>query len=427
MREVEWSPLPPRVLSAREMVEACRARDFGAIFQLVRRAGLYPSRIARLCDMTPSRVSEVIAGKRTLTQITVIERVADGLGIPGSMLGLAAREWELSTDPEVRDLEPVVPALAMEVRPRVIAPQSLPAVALGDAADDEALALRRELAGATAADGTVARLFSTQVDTMRQLDRQLGAGTLLPQLEVQIQQMENLLRFGTVPGGREALAGALTEAATLAGWQSLDLGLYRKAWDLHETAKAAARESGSAALLAHATGQQAYVLLDLGESVKAVEQVRFARESAGRALPPLMESWLFAAQAEAHAAAQDEMACRTGLDRAEAVRPADPSDPSLPFLFLAGSHLDRWRGNCLATLGADEALEDLTASLASMDLNGFTRAEAGVRCDLAAVLARHGEREEARRQAVRAQDLASMTSSVRQRRRIAQVLATTAA
>ncbi|MCZ0983828.1 hypothetical protein O1L60_44500 [Streptomyces diastatochromogenes] len=72
-------------------------------------------------------------------------------------------------------------------------------------------------------------------------------------------------------------------------------------------------------------------------------------------------------------------------------------------------------------------MEDLTASLASMDLSGFTRAEAGVRCDLAVVLARRGEQEEARRQALRAQDLAALTSSVRQRRRIAQVLAGTAA
>jgi hypothetical protein len=140
-----------------------------------------------------------------------------------------------------------------------------------------------------------------------------------------------------------------------------------------------------------------------------------------------METWLYAAEAEAHAAAGHDAECRDGMDRAEAVRPSDPADPSLPFLFLAGSHLDRWRGNVLATLGADEALTDLTASLESMDLNGFNRAAAGVRCDLAVVLARRGEREEARRQALQAQDLAQLTSSVRQRRRIAQVLAATAA
>ncbi|MFF2571089.1 XRE family transcriptional regulator [Streptomyces sp. NPDC058084] len=422
MREVEWSPLPSRVLELPEMVDACRDRDFGVIFKLAQRAGLYPSRIARLCDMTPSRVSEVIARKRAVTQIGVIERVADGIGIPGAMLGLAARAWETE-----QDEPPVAVPSAVTGRPAVIGRQSPPpALELSLPFDDEALELKRELARAATADGTVARLYSMQIDTMRQMDRQMGAATVIPQLEVQIAQMENLLRFGTAPGGREPLAAALTEAATLAGWMALDLGLYRKAWQLHETAKAAARESGSPALMAHAVGQQAYVLLDLGESAKAVDQVRYARESAGGGLPPLMETWLLAAEAEAHAVAGHEAECRAGMDRAEAVRPADPADPALPFLFLGGSHLDRWRGNALATLGADEALEDLTASLASMDLTGFTRAEAGVRCDLAVVLARRGEREEAQRQALRAQDLAAMTSSVRQRRRIAQVLAATA-
>ncbi|MEV1042971.1 helix-turn-helix transcriptional regulator [Streptomyces sp. NPDC050204] len=426
MREGEWRPLPTRVLKHPEMVDACRDRDFGRIFKLSEKAGLYPSRIARQCDMTPSRVSEIISGKRALTQLHVIERVADGIGIPGAMLGLAARPWE-SDSVEEPAVKQDVPASAGEARPRVIAPQSLQvAIIPPDPVDDDALDLMRHLASASTADGTVARLYSTQVDTMRQMDRQVGATRVLPQLEMQIQQMEDLLRYGTAPGGRRPLAAALTEAATLAGWMALDLGKYQTSWRLHETAKAAAWESGSAALVAHAMGQQAYVLLDLGEAAKAAEQMRFARENSGRGLPALMESWLFAAEAEAHAVAGHDAECRTGMDRAEEVRPNDPVDPALPFLFLGGSHLDRWRGNVLATLGADEALADLTASLASMDLSGFTRAEAGVRCDLAVVMARRGEREEARRQALRAQDLAQLTSSVRQRRRIAQVLAVTA-
>ncbi|MFF3730972.1 XRE family transcriptional regulator [Streptomyces sp. NPDC002476] len=422
MPEVAGSRLPSHVLGDPRMIEACLARDFGTIFTLVRRAGIYPSRVARLCEMTPSRVSEVIAGKRTLTQIGVIERVADGLGIPGSMLGLAARTWESSNNPVVQDLA----AADMTHRPASLQlPQQM--VIPADDEGDEALGLRRELMAATSADSTVAALYSTQVDTMRQLDRQIGAERLLPQLQEQISQMEKLLRFGTAAGAREALAAALTEAATLAGWQALDLGRYKVAWSLHETAKVAAREAGSPALLAHATAQQAYVLLDLRQPAEAVQLVRFAREQGGSSMPPLVESWLFAAEAETHAAAQDEVACRLGLERAEAVRPTDPSDPTLPFLFLAGAHLDRWRGNCLATLGVDEALEDLTASLSSMELSGFTRAEAGVRCDLAVVLARKGEFAEAQKQAVRAQDLAALASSVRQRRRIAQVLSSTAA
>lgn len=47
--------LPVSLLTDPAMIEACQARDFGRIFQLVKaRAGIYPSTIARRCDLTPS-------------------------------------------------------------------------------------------------------------------------------------------------------------------------------------------------------------------------------------------------------------------------------------------------------------------------------------------------------------------------------------
>jgi len=398
--------IPERLLQAPEMIQACQDHDFAAVFALVKRAGIYPSQIAKLCDLTPSRVGEILHGKRTLTQVTVVERIADGLRIPGRMLRLGSRPWESSSSIE---------AARRNDSPTGVAPDMMRPVL-----DEEALALRRDLDAAKPADASVAKLFAGQVDNIRQLDRRLGAELLLPQLRNQIKQMEGLLSHGLAPGGREPIAAALTEAATLAGWQALDLGLYRDAWQLHETARSAAQRSRSAALLAHAMAQQAYVLLDVGMPEDAVQQVQLARAIAAGRLPPLLDAWLHAAEAEAHAAVGDEVGCRRALDRAERARPSDPSDPTLPFLFLAGTHLDRWRGNCLATLGADEALRDLTLALGAMD--GFNRAEAGVRCDLAVVLSRRGETDEARRQAVRAQELATATHSLRQRRRIERVL-----
>ena len=87
--------LPAGLLTHPEMIRACRVRDFAAVFKLVKtRAGIYPSMIARRCELTPSRVGEVMSGRRQLLHMDVIERIADGLRIPGHMLGLARREWE---------------------------------------------------------------------------------------------------------------------------------------------------------------------------------------------------------------------------------------------------------------------------------------------------------------------------------------------
>ncbi|WP_425526155.1 helix-turn-helix domain-containing protein [Streptomyces mirabilis] len=86
--------LPGWLLTDPEMLHACRVRDFARVFRLVKtRAGIYPSMIARRCELTPSRVGEVIAGRRQLLHMDVVERIADGLRIPGHMLGLARRSW----------------------------------------------------------------------------------------------------------------------------------------------------------------------------------------------------------------------------------------------------------------------------------------------------------------------------------------------
>ncbi|MEE4594130.1 hypothetical protein V2J94_19930 [Streptomyces sp. DSM 41524] len=56
--------LPAALLASPEWQDACQKRDFTRIFQLVKlKAGIYPSRIAALCGMTPSRVGEIMAGR----------------------------------------------------------------------------------------------------------------------------------------------------------------------------------------------------------------------------------------------------------------------------------------------------------------------------------------------------------------------------
>lgn len=285
---------------------------------------------------------------------------------------------------------------------------------------EEALALTRELFAATSADLELVQLFVFQTENLRQMDRRLGAKALLPQSRAHVDQMENLLRHGVSPGTRKPIAAALTEAAALGGWQALDLGYYREAWRMHEVAKSAAREAENPGLLAHATAQQAYVLLDLDQPNHALELMQSAHASAGQRLPALMRTWLHAAEAEAHAAVGNAAACLSTFDAADAALPDDPSDPDMPFLFLAGPHLARWRGNCLARLGLSDAIEDLSRALETME-SGFNRAEAGLRCDLATALMMRGEVDAARQQAEQAERLAALTGSARQRRRIARL------
>ncbi len=88
-------PLPPHLLADPQFAAACASRRIGRVFQLVKaRAGIYPADIARRTDLTTSRVTEIMTGGRTVAAMDVIERIADGLRIPGHMLGLADRPWQ---------------------------------------------------------------------------------------------------------------------------------------------------------------------------------------------------------------------------------------------------------------------------------------------------------------------------------------------
>src|SRR5690606_15110886 len=118
---------------------------------------------------------------------------------------------------------------------------------------------------------------------------------------------------------------------------------------------------------------------------------------------------------------KDEYRAHAALDKAAQALPANPVDETLPFIFLDDVHLARWRGHCLARLGAAEAVDDLTNALTRLDPS-FTRAAASLRCDLALAYSVRGQHEEARAEARQAQELADRTASARQRRRIRQLM-----
>ena len=95
------------------------------------------------------------------------------------------------------------------------------------------------------------------------------------------------------------------------------------------------------------------------------------------------------------AAAGMENTCRKALDYAADEIGHGPSGADLPYLALNQTHLARWRGNCLVMFGDPQTADELNVALAAMD-GDFTRAEAGLHCDLAAALHVRGEMDEAR-------------------------------
>ena len=287
--------------------------------------------------------------------------------------------------------------------------------------DNEVDELRARLAAARTVDSELIERFRAQIEHARHVDARFGGVTVLDQLRSHIDQIEALLAHSTNHSHRQALAGVLVDAATLAGWQALDRAAIRQSWDLHEKAKTAAREAGSPVLLAHATAQQAFILIDMGEVAAAVEQLAYARTVAEHTAPPLLRSWLAAAHGEGLAVSGARDDSLRAFDVAGRLLPDNPVDAALPFLFLGGAHLDRWRGNALSRLGEAAAIDQLTSALPLLPTN-FTRAKAGMLVDLALAFAAAGDRDAALDYARQAKRLDSQVKSDRQLRRLSGLI-----
>jgi len=394
MRPSAFDPpaIPAAFWERPDVCQALRQRDMSALFRLLQQyLGLSQMRIGTAVGLGQGRMSEVINGIRGIRHTHVFERIADGLDMPDHarvLLGLTPRQITVSR------------------------PRSSTVASSGQDAE-----LLRQITAAGRIDGTIVRVLQGETDNIRLLDRRLGAPAVAGKLEAHISHIETSLRYSLRPGNRQQLARALADASALAGWPAIDMSRLSRAWAHFERATAAAREAGDPCLLAFAAGEQAYVLLDLHRPAEALAMVRAAYAETRAAIPHQVRSWLRAAEAEMAAAAGEEAACRHALDGAAQEISYGAASEDLPYLALNETHLARWRGNCLVMFGDPQTADELTAALAAMD-NSFTRAEASLRCDLAAALHVRGEQGEAKRHLKKARELAQLTGSARQRRRI---------
>ena len=86
----------PELLARDDFRAACRMRDFGRVFKLMRQYdGASQDRICSPVEgLTQSRVSKIMRGDDRVATLDLIERIIDALRIPGDYVGLATRDWE---------------------------------------------------------------------------------------------------------------------------------------------------------------------------------------------------------------------------------------------------------------------------------------------------------------------------------------------
>ena len=152
MRASAFDPpsIPPAFWERPDVCQALRKRDMAMLFNLLRQyGGLSQTRIGTAVGLGQGRISEVINGLRGIRDVKVFERIADGLSMPDharTLLGLSPRQITASTPRRITPARP------------------------GQDGD-----LLRQITAACSIDSAVVRVLQAETDTIRLLDRRLGA------------------------------------------------------------------------------------------------------------------------------------------------------------------------------------------------------------------------------------------------------------
>ncbi|MBP5938482.1 helix-turn-helix domain-containing protein [Streptomyces acidiscabies] len=394
--------LPSRLLTDPEMIEACRVRDFARVFRLLKvRAGIYPSMIARRCELTPSRVGEVVAGRRQLLHMDVIERIADGLRIPGHMLGLARREWETPQALAVAEREaPQVPEQQV--------PVSLP----GPEVDSIlALATRTSLSAATL------EAFRSSIEDYWRRDDQHGGEALRPAVVGQLRHVVGLLKENRPPSIQNGLYGIAAELARLTGWTYFDARQYNQARAYFTEALQLAKEIDDRQFMANVLACMSLQATYQDKPADSLALVTAAQDQARSSLSttPRVLSMLSMREAFAHATLGNRDATHRAIGEAhrsfEQIEAGDP-DPSW-VTYFDEPKLIVDTGIAHGRLGEAAIAEPLIADALRQEACANQRGRAFHALWLARTQLDQGKLEQACHTATQALDMASAVSSER--------------
>ncbi|MFE6766490.1 XRE family transcriptional regulator [Streptomyces sp. NPDC057689] len=354
--------LPVSLLTDPVMIEACRVRDFGRVFKLVKaRAGIYPSMIARRCDLTPSRVGEVIAGRRQLLHMDVVERISDGLRIPGHMLGLARRSWETPQDLTATPREPAE-ASASAIEPPVAELPEAAKDARSLAADAKLSARLARHAAETNVNALVLEQFDADIERLARDFVSRPVPLLVPEIRTAQGGVFQLLEGRQHPSQTRHLYVIAGWLAGLAAHAALDLGNRSAAATHVRTVVQCAEISEHSPLRAWARSFQSLVAYWAGDYRRAGD-IAQAGQSEGRGPGTgTIKARLLSLEARARAASGDKrVALRTLALAHEARGTAGPDE--LPGVF-SFPEAKQWAyaGTTLLAVGGDEQIRHATSA-----------------------------------------------------------------
>ncbi|TDC64878.1 helix-turn-helix domain-containing protein [Streptomyces hainanensis] len=295
--------------STRSIREASRNGDYGRVVRLARTdARLSQRQLGDASGLSQSAISRLESRGAASYDMAVLARVASHLRIPLGIVGLAERV-QVSGPMERRNFLTAAAATAAAPVISSIAPDRH--------TDDSQTA--------------PVRMATT---AYRRLDGVTPARQLIEPVRAHLQLVQNLAQGEEDDRQRARLAAAGSEAASLAGWLSWDMGDLGSARTWYGTSITAARRAGDHLLTAYQIGSMAQLEAHTGNGAQALALVTTARRQLDSPMA-VADAWLLTIEALAHAAIGAAAAADRALNAAGDATDhlADEAPPPWPWVF----------------------------------------------------------------------------------------------
>ncbi|WP_328666083.1 XRE family transcriptional regulator [Streptomyces sp. NBC_00322] len=425
------------MLDRTDVQSALKRHDFGQVFKLARQwGGISFLKIADACDIKPERVGKLARGEGAITTYEKIAYIADALGIPGHMIGLAPRPWEQAptlASPTSSELGPLFASASLLADAREFGDLGTVDLEGDEVQRRKFLAASIGVAtGAAMAQGAAAsrRIGPRQVQhlkrratRLRSLDDVLGGADTRQMYRAELGTTLNLLRNASYAEatGRQLLS-LVAEQAQQAGWAAFDAGHQGEASALYEKALQAATEAGDRALAGNSLAFMAYQQVSTGTS--GVATAAASCETASLNAPPTVRALLFERRAWAHAKAGQATETEKALGQAEEALTGHGSDRPGPdwASWVDTRELQIMKGRCWTELHRPlRAVPALESALADFN-DAHARDKSLYLTWLAHAYLDAGEVEQSTAVITRAMDLSAGIGSVRPQQRANEFL-----
>lgn len=250
------------------MRQALARQDISAVYRLLRDTGVSQRRIADAVGQSPSEVCEIIAG-REVSSYRVLARIADGLGIPRTYLGLA-------DVPQYRGEEVGEEDEAVKRR-RFLA--NAAAIIVGEAVLGDPVAAATpdfEFVAPSRVGMPDVHRLRTATTALRQLDYQLGGGVSRTAAVAQARASEMLFGASMPDEVRRELHLAVADLHSVVGLASFDCLLPDQARHHYLRAIEHAKQADDPALSAFLLCRMGHIYLSGGEPDAALKLFHLA-------------------------------------------------------------------------------------------------------------------------------------------------------